>query len=302
MLTKALENLVMRYASTAWLLIGFFAVASGHPGGSIAVDSKGRVYFTDTYKGVQAIDDRGKTSFFGGEAAHWMALDESGKWAKEPPTEFGLASVKGVSPAVLTNPNSPCAVDAEGVAYFLKGDELYRQPVGKQAAVFVGTADGKKKLRLVTGMASGPDGSVYLLSVDSSDRTTGTDYHAVLKVARDGKVTVFAENFVPDRGEPLDEVRWGYCRGLAVDGSGAVYVAGTGSRTVYRIDSEGKVASVLKADAPWSPTGVAVRAGEVFVLEYDHTPAKDREWEPRVRKVGTDGTVSTLAHVRREKK
>ena len=111
-----------------------------------------------------------------------------------------------------------------------------------------------------------------------------------------------AENFVPGKGEPLAEVRWGYCRGLAVDESGTVFVAGNGSRAVYAVTKEGKVRTVLKADAPWSPTGVAVRGGAVYVLEYDHTPAKDREWEPRVRKVGRDGTVTTLIHVRRDLK
>jgi hypothetical protein len=57
---------------------------------------------------------------------------------------------------------------------------------------------------------------------------------------------------------------------------------------------------VLTAEAPWSPTGVAVSGGGIYVLEYLHIPADDRKaWIPRVRKVGTDGTVRTLATVRR---
>jgi hypothetical protein len=291
-----------RTMAAVFLFISFVTASLGHPGGGIAVDAKGRVFFTDTYKGVRMIDEHGKATLVGGEAAHWMAMDESGKWANETPAEFGRATPKGKGPAVFTNPNTPCAVDPDGVTYYLKDDELYRQSPGKKAAVLVGGADGKKKLRLVTGVAVGPRGSVYVLSVDSSDRTTGTGYHAVLKVDADGKVTTVAENFVPGKGEPLDEVRWAYCRGLAIDASGAVLVAGTGSRAVYRISPEGEVKPVLKADAPWSPTGVAVRNGEVYVLEYDHTPAKDREWEPRVRKVSKDAAVTTLVHIRRDKK
>jgi sugar lactone lactonase YvrE len=286
-------------AAVAWLV--FVVAGHGHPGGGIAVDAKGRVYFTDTYKGVQLIDERGRTSLLGGEAVHWMALDESGKWADAAPPEFGRASAKGAAPAALTNPNSPCAVDAQGTVYFLKDDALYRQPVGKKAAVLVGGAEGKKKLRLVTGLAVGPRGSVYALSVDSSDRTTGTDYHAIFKVDPSGEVAAVAENFVTGKGDPLDEVRWGYCRGLAVDESGTVYVAGTGSRAVYRIGPKGKSKVMLTADAPWSPTAVAVHNGEVYVLEYDHTPMKDREWEPRVRKIDKDGKVTLLAHIRRKK-
>ncbi len=287
--------------SIAIALLTFVATGYGHPGSGIDVDAKGRVYFTDTYKGIQLIDERGKTSLLGGEAAHWMALDESGKWANTPPPEFGRASAEGATPTVLTNPNSPCAADAGGAVYFLKGDELYRQIMGKNAEILVGGADGKKKLRLITGVAIGPCGSVYMLSVDSSDRISGTDYHAVLKVNSDGEVSAVAENFVPGKGDPLDEVRWGYCRGLAVDESGVVYVAGTGSRAVYRIDRNGEIKEMLRVNAPWSPTGVAVRDGAVFVLEYDHSLAKNREWEPRIRKIDKDGKITILAHIQRDK-
>jgi hypothetical protein len=293
---------MMRFtaAATAWLLL--VTTAYGHPGGGIGVDARGRVYFTDTYKGIQLIDERGRTSVLGGEPVHWMALDESGKWADAaPPPECGRASPDGAVPAVLTNPNAPCAVDADGRVYFLKDEALYRRPAGgAPAALLVKGADMKAKIRLVTGLAVGPRGSVYVLGVDSSDRTTGTDYHAVFRIDPGGTIAAVAENFVPGNGEPLDEVRWAYCRGLAVDDT--VYVAGTGSRAVYRIGADGKAGVVLKAEAPWSPTAVAVRGGEVYVLEYDHTPAgaTGRRWEPRVRKVDKDGNVTLLAHIRRE--
>ena len=289
--------------AVAWLVLA--TTTYGHPGGGIAVDARGRVYFTDTYKGVRLVDEQGRTSLLGGDAVHWTALDESGKWAKgAPPPEFGRASSDGAVPAVLTNPNAPCAVDAEGTVYFLKDEALYRQPAGgARALLLVRAVDMKAKIRLVTGLAVGPRGSVYALGVDSSDRTTGTDDHAVLRIDPGGTIAAVAENFVPGTGEPLDEVRWGYCRGLALDDAGTVYIAGTGSRAVYRIGADGKASVMLQADAPWSPTAVAVRGGEVYVLEYDHTPAgaKDRHWEPRVRKVGKDGKVTLLAHVRREK-
>ena len=294
---------MMRFTATATAWLVLVTTAYGHPGGGIGVDARGRVYFTDTYKGVRLIDERGRTSLLGGEAVHWMALDESGKWADAAPLpEFGRASPDGAVPAVLTNPNAPCAVDADGTVYFLKDEALYRQPAGAApAALVVDTAAMKAKLRLVSGLAVGPRGSVYALGVGSSDRTTGTDYHAVFRIDPRGAIAAVAENFVPGKGEPLDEVRWGYCRGLAVDDAGTVYVAGTGSRAVYRIGADGKASVMLQADAPWSPTAVAGRGGEVYVLEYDHTPAgaKDRRWEPRVRKLDKDGKVTLLAHVRR---
>lgn len=51
---------------------------------------------------------------------------------------------------------------------------------------------------------------------------------------------------------------------------------------------------------PWRPTGVEVFKGEFYVLEYDdETPAKHGDWPPRVKKVGRDGKVSTVATVTR---
>jgi hypothetical protein len=61
----------------------------------------------------------------------------------------------------------------------------------------------------------------------------------------------------------------------------------------------GKVETVLKAEKPWSPTGVAVRGQDVFVLEYTN-PDKESGWVPRVRKLGSDGKVAVLADLTRD--
>src|SRR5262249_46887058 len=70
-----------------------------------------------------------------------------------------------------------------------------------------------------------------------------------------------------------------------------------GCRCVVRITPEGKVETVLKAERPWTPTGVAVRGKDVFVLEYTHYTNKHEDWAPRVRKLGPDGKVAILATV-----
>jgi len=94
-----------------------------------------------------------------------------------------------------------------------------------------------------------------------------------------------------------------YCRGLAVDSSGVVYVAATGSRSVLKITPQGVVTTILKAPGPWTPTGVAVFQGEVYVLEWhDVAPALEEEsktWIPRVRKIKRAGKVTVLATVSR---
>jgi hypothetical protein len=43
----------------------------------------------------------------------------------------------------------------------------------------------------------------------------------------------------------------------------------------------------LKADPPWSPTGVAIHGDDVYVLEYSNANSDQHEdWQPRVRKLG----------------
>jgi hypothetical protein len=52
---------------------------------------------------------------------------------------------------------------------------------------------------------------------------------------------------------------------------------------------------VLKAERPWSPTGVAVQEEAIYVLEYPSQIDEKREdWVPRVWKVSRDGKITTL--------
>ena len=75
-----------------------------------------------------------------------------------------------------------------------------------------------------------------------------------------------------------------------------MYAAATGGRCVVKVTADGKAEAVMKAERPWSPTGVAVHDGEVYVLEYANANSDDHKaWRPRVRKLGRDGTVTTLA-------
>ena len=59
----------------------------------------------------------------------------------------------------------------------------------------------------------------------------------------------------------------------------------TGCRCILKTTPGGKVETILKAEKPWTPTGVAVRGKDLFVLEYVHSN-KHEEWAPRVRQTG----------------
>ena len=84
---------------------------------------------------------------------------------------------------------------------------------------------------------------------------------------------------------------------------GMVYAAATGCRCVVKITSAGKVSTVLKSERPWNPTGVALREGDVYVLEWTHANGGANDgWRPRVRKIKRDGTVSLIVEIKEEVK
>ena len=111
----------------------------------------------------------------------------------------------------------------------------------------------------------------------------------------DGKVITLLNPVVVDcETQPPVEDHPGL-RVLAVDARGAVYVAATGCRCVIKITTDSHIETVLAAEAPWSPTGVALKGGDIFVLEYTVINDEAHDYLPRVRKLGHDGKVSTLA-------
>jgi hypothetical protein len=53
---------------------------------------------------------------------------------------------------------------------------------------------------------------------------------------------------------------------------------------------------MLRAEKPWSPTGVALKGDMLFVIEHGFTPPAT-SLGPRVRKLSPDGTAVVLATV-----
>jgi sugar lactone lactonase YvrE len=287
------------------LLGGLFGTASAHPGSGIVVDREGRVFFTDTGRGVWKVSAQGELSLFHNAALHWMALDTDGRFSRSSnrfDPNFQKITLPGSRATLLLNSDFPCAVGEEGSLYYADTRapvRLIRQtPQGVRSVLAGGKQEaGAPSLGLITGISAGPDSTVYINEVHQD----GT--YAVRCVRRDGTISTLAANFLSKVGEPV-EATGSPCRGLAVDRQGTVYVAAPASRCVVKITPQGKVSTLLRSPRPWSPTGVAVWQGEVYVLEYTDTPPgrdpSDRTaWVPRIRKVGRGGAVSVLTTVRR---
>jgi hypothetical protein len=125
-----------------------------------------------------------------------------------------------------------------------------------------------------------------------------TEDRAIRKVDRSGHVSTIAANVAVANCAAIPGTEGGvgpYLRGLAVGADGSIYVAASGCGAVLNVDAKGHVSTVLRSTAPWSPTAVAVAGRDVYVLEYLHTASDNRrEWIPRVRKISSSGSVSTL--------
>ncbi len=274
---------------------------SAHPSSGIVVDAQGDIFFSDLDRGVLKIDTRGKvTTVFPKEGGHWLALDANGSFSKVDfeksphwPRWFKRRTPAGVRPALISDGGSPLVVASDGNLYYVCNDERMipgglliarLTPDGKEtllSAAFRRTSDG---LGGIKGLTVGPNGSLY-----------ASYPKAVLKFTREGKVTTLLNPVVVadcEKQPPAEDAP--FLRGLAVDAHGVLYVAASGCRCVIKIMPDGNVETVLKAEAPWSPTGVALNGSDIFVLEYTVINDEAHNYLPRVRKLGGDGKVTTL--------
>lgn len=282
------------------------AVANfGHPGSGIVVDGQGRIYFTDTGQGIWRIDERGRVAALEGSAFHWMTIDRESRFAGEWP-EFVEPSTKiervGRNPTLLVASDFPITTDGDGALYYpefgengplrvYQLDRSTQRGARKVVATLRAGADGGD-LKWLNGMAAGRDGSIYF-----------SENAAVRRITREGEVkTIAREITVADcqRIEGAPDSLGPMLRGLDIGANGNIYVAASACRALLKVTPEGVVTPILRTEAPWSPTGVAVSGEVIYVLEYLHTNGGDRrEWLPRVRKISADGSNEIIAAIER---
>lgn len=268
-----------------------------HPGAAIAVAKNGAVYLVDTGAGVFSIEPNGRVVRRPGPAFHWFAFDPDSRfqntpWPYIPGAEFRSA---GASPTLVLSSDFPVTIGSDGKFY-------YPDPSDRQQVRIVGIEpSGARSVRAtlppirragqtitwLNGLAPGSDGSLYY-----------TEDRAIRKIDQRGQVSSIVTDVVVPKCTvvPGIEAETGpYLRGLAVAADGTIYVAATGCAAVLKVDNKGRVSPILRASSPWAPTAIAVAGRDVYVLEYLHTASDNRaEWIPRVRKISSSGSVSTL--------
>jgi len=282
------------------LCVLFGTKASAHPGSGIVVDKFGNVFFTDTGKGVWKIDTQGNVTYILASKFHWMAIDSIGQFA-ESPKNFGQfferVTAQDSKPALIMCSDFPLVVNKDGNIYYADTRHnsariVRRSPDGKESVLA-----SDKIFEFINGITAGQDGTIYITEASNANANT------IRKITMKGEMSIIA-TFDGTKGSdsPLETVP-SYCRGLAIDAQGFLYLAATGSRSVLKISPQGVISTILQEANPWTPTGVTVFNGEVYILEWHDVAAALSEvraaYIPRVRKIGSDGKVTTLTTISR---
>ncbi len=294
-----------------WMQLASMTSTLAHPGSGIVVDRDGNVFVSDINRGLLKFSPDGKVSVVLREAGHWLAVDTEKKFegmdfqkSDHWPRWFKHRKPPGSDLALISDGGSPLVIHRDGNLYYVCGDEQMipaglqigrLSPDGKLALVAPTLKARARELGGLKGLATAPDDSLY-----------ATTPGAVLKVNPAGTFKIVKQSIVaPDCDRYLLEnppaeyerfVKGGalFLNGITVSSSSDIYLAATGCRCVLKLDQQGRVSTVLKAESPWSPTGVALRGEDLYVAEWTNAHSEQHDYRPRVRKIGRDGKVTTI--------
>jgi sugar lactone lactonase YvrE len=249
----------------------------------IAVDTQGNVYLSDTSNNmIKKIDTTQTVSTVAGTLA-----------AGSTDTSGGTPSFR--SPYGI-------AVDASGNLYISDSSNHKIRKIDASGVVTTFAGSGSAGNTNGTGVAASfhyPDG----LALDAHGNLYVADSgnHQIRKIDPNGVVTTLAGSGSSGRVNASGtSATFNTPSGVAVDGSGNVYVADTNNNLIRKIDTTGAVTTFAgsgtygNANDPVAlnasfkaPAGVAVDAnGNVFVAD---------QYNNGIRKIDTSGAVTTLA-------
>ncbi len=165
------------------------------------------------------------------------------------------------------------------------------------------------KLSGPIGIAAGPDGSIYIAEAGNS---------CIRRVSPDGIITTVAGNGTAGYsgdGGPAAQAQLDYPNDVAISPDGSLYISDSRNYRIRRVSSDGIITTVTGNGAAGysgdggpatqaqliGPTGVAVGPdGSLYIAECQYTSEGSMygSWvNNRIRRVGTDGIITTVAGV-----
>jgi hypothetical protein len=212
---------------------------------------------------------------------------------------YGNTDANGAS-ASFNNP-SGVAVDGSGNVYVADhSNHKIRKvaPDGEVTTLAGSGATGSTDANSASASFNGPDG----VAVDGSGNIYVADFnnHKIRKISPNGDVTTLAGSGTGGSTDANGTSASFYGpKGVAVDGSGNVYVADQRNNKIRKIAPNGDVTTLAGSGAEGltdangtsasfnAPLGVAVDgSGNVYVADYNNV---------RIRKISPNGDVTTLA-------
>ncbi|MCI0541609.1 MAG: hypothetical protein L0Z50_40945, partial [Verrucomicrobiales bacterium] len=163
----------------AALPLGTASTALAHPSSGIVVNDQGDVFFVHSTRGVAKLSVDGKLTYIHqSTGGHWLCLDPQGSFSRTQPRYFKRITPDSTRPAVIfADGGAPIAVGQDGNLYYGSSGEkdnddepgalaLSRlSPDGTARAFAPKLKDAMAKAHVgITGLAAGPDGSVYVAS------------------------------------------------------------------------------------------------------------------------------------------
>ena len=244
---------------------------------SVAVDSTGALYIADTLnRRIRRVDPGGTITTVAGIG------------------EIGYSGDGGLAVNAQLRYPTGVAVDNTGALYIADSENhrIRRVDVSGTIRTIAGTGEsgysGDGVLAtgawLHTPGRVAVDGAGNLYIADSGN-------HRIRRVDVSGTIRTIAgtgERGYGGDGGPAVEAQLGYPVSLAVDGSGALYIADSGNHRIRRVDPAGDITTV--AAGLHTPGGVAVDgSGSLYIADSGYH---------RIRRVDTSGTITTVAGTR----
>jgi sugar lactone lactonase YvrE len=248
----------------------------------LAVDNTGNVYVADTDNNkIRKITSTGVVTTLAGSGLQG-SVDAVGTLASFfDPTGVAIDGYGNVYVADAGN-NKIRKISPTGVVTTLAGSGNY------------GSVDATGTLASFN--------TPYGLAVDGFENVYVADYNnnKIRKITPTGVVTTFAGSGLKDSVDAVGTLAsFNTPGGVAVDGSGNLYVVDSGNNKIRKITSSGVVTTLAGSGAYdsidatgtlasfFSPTGVAVDAfGNVYVADQSNS---------KIRKITSSGVVTTLA-------
>jgi uncharacterized protein (TIGR03437 family) len=214
----------------------------------IAVDSSGFVYYSDTVNHrIRRIAPSGIVLTIAGTG------------------QSGFAGDGGPAAEALLNAPYGIAIDKTGALYIADLGNSRVRKIGSDGRITTVAGGGTRPIESGVKAIDAKLDAPRNVAVDDAGNLYVSDFnaHRVYRLAADGQITAFAGSGVQGAGGdtgPALAAQFAFPCGLAIDKSGALYIADSGNRAIRRV--AGGIINTVRITSDWAyinlPTGVAV--------------------------------------------